>query len=180
MICRNCGSHVPDNQFACDNCGTVTKIVRDVPASDKMTALPMRWFKVLIYFVLFATAALYIYEGVNIILGGQYSQPAAVVRAEFEGLTRIDIIFAVGSFVLAGIAIFARFALAAFRSEAIGALNIVYALNMALIMFYVVSILLVTNGEVLDVVTLFHIPFDLTMIAVNSAYFKKREKLFTN
>ncbi len=180
MICRNCGSHVPDNQFACDNCGTLTKEVRDIPKSAVQTALPMRWFKFLIYFVLFATAALYIYEGVNVLLGGQYAVPAIEAREAFPGLAKIDIFYAIGSIFLAGFAIFARFGLAAYRSVGLGSLNIVYALNMALVMFYVIAVLMVTNGEALDTVTLFHIPFDLVMIAVNSAYFKKREKLFVN
>ncbi len=180
MICRNCGSHVPDNQYACDNCGTLTKEVRDIPVNEKRPPLPMRWYKVLIYFVLFATAALYIYEGINVLLGGQYSVPAIEVREAFPGLTKIDIFYAVCSLFLAGFAIFTRFALAAYRTVGLGALNVVYALNMALVMFYIIAVLLVTNGEALDVVTMFHIPFDLIMIAVNSAYFKKREKLFIN
>ncbi len=180
MICRKCGNHVPDNQYACDHCGTLTKEYQAAPKTLEQKILPMRWFKVLIYFVLFATAALFIYEGVNMLTGGQYDIPAAEVYEDLPALRKLDIMYAGVSFILAIFAIFARFSLAAYRTIGISAVNLVYALNMALAMFYIVAIVLATNGQVLDTVTLLYIPLDLCMIAVNSVYFKKREALFVN
>ncbi len=181
MICRNCGNHVPDNQYACDHCGTLTKQYQEATAASVLKKnLPMKWFKILIYFVLFATAALFVYEGINMLTGGQYDIPAVDVYEELPALRKLDIMYAAASFILAIFAIFARFSLAAYRTIGISALNLVYALNMALAMFYIVAIVLATKGRVVDTITMLYIPLDLSMIAVNSVYFKKREALFVN
>ena len=89
MNCINCGQPINDNAAFCEHCGQPRQEVEQQPV---IAPPPMKWFKFLIYFSLFAGAALNLINGITTILGTQYGEHAELVYATFGSLRTFDIV----------------------------------------------------------------------------------------
>ncbi len=147
--------------------------------------LPMNWFKFVIYFQLFANAVLNIVAAVLTFTGSHYGggYSASLIYAFYPNLKTIDIIYGIFCIVLACIAIFARFRLAAFKKDAITWLMTTYAANIIVPIIYVIlvaSTIGVSASDVLDASSASSIVTSTVLIICSSIYFNKRKHMFVN
>lgn len=145
------------------------------------TALPMNWFKFLIYFALFAGAVLNFIAGINLLSGNSNEMLYRFV----PGLQTLDILYGLVVLVMAGLAVYTRFQLSAYRAKGPKLLTLLYVINL-------VSALVYTIGTYMCVDSNPYIELNesaltsnaasmavcVAMIFVNKTYFQKRASLF--
>ena len=144
--------------------------------------MPMLWYKFLIYFFLWVSAAANILSAYSYVSGGAQTEE---MLAAFPMLKTIDLVYGVLTLGMGVLALLARFALANYRKNA-------PALTVGLFSYgFVIS--LGYNAAVLSMTASSYEPADLiltglsvgtsvimnvVMIACNYVYFKKRRRLF--
>lgn len=155
------------------------------PGPGYASGYPMAWFKFLIYFMLFANAAINIFTAVTYLTGSVYLGED-MTMSDVEALymfyptaKMIDVIYGVLLIALAAYAIFTRFQLSGFKRRGPFLFILMYVLNLVIGLLYSISIMVTLGASPLDYISL--VPSIITsvvMIFVNVVYFKKREELF--
>ena len=148
-------------------------------------AMPMKWYKFLIYFSLILTGLSNMYTGVQAVMGMQYEtkDQAAQVYAAYPGLHILDIVYGILLVVLGVFALIVRQQLAAYRAKGPKYLLIMYIASLVLMLFYIgvgsilsgVNLMAAESG--MQLIT--SILVSLFMIGANKVYFDKRAHLFT-
>ena len=148
--------------------------------------LGMNWFKFIIYFQLFASCAINLYNGIRVLTGAHYSGMAKLVYSMFKGLKAVDILFGLVFIALAAGAIFVRFQLSGFKAMGpklyLGLLIAACAASVA----YVIAVVIVLRSRTgvavgsLIATPIIQVLVTGTMVVVNYIYFKNRKHLFTN
>lgn len=146
--------------------------------------LPMKWFKFLIYFALFASAILNASNGIQMLTGSQYGgeMEKRLVYALFDGLETLDMIMGIAMIALAGFAVYTRIRLAGYYKNGPKMLLIIYIANIALSLIYVIGISSIVSAEYLGstLSSLYSsMAVSIAMTIANYSYFKKRAHLFT-
>lgn len=146
---------------------------------------PMAWFKFLIYFMLFANAAINIFTAVTYLTGSVYLGED-MTMSDVEALymfyptaKMIDVIYGVLLIALAAYAIFTRFQLSGFKRRDPFLFILMYVLNLIIGLLYSISIMFTFETGLLGFISF--VPSIITsvvMIFVNVVYFRKREELF--
>lgn len=208
MFCRFCGKEIPEGGKFCVNCGrsienTETpnqsesgqQVINPMPESayrpvSPATEYPMKWFKFLIYFQLFANAVLYLFSAISSIFGLQYDGDAELIYYIAPGLRVVDVIYGIVCLGLMAGAIVVRQKLAHYRKNA-PVLYIGFVTAGSVIgLVYTFATMAVTGaispyalGESLALIsaavlgTLIGVGI---FIPLNYIYFKKRKELFIN
>lgn len=201
MFCPNCGTNLPDNSTFCSNCGA--QINNPAPQQQYQppqqpyqppyqppyepyntmgNTMPMKWYKFLIYFALFAGAVLNIINGIMMLTGSQYDGSASLVYAFFDGLQAIDMIVGAACIGLAALQIYTRFRLSGYYQNAAKFVSITYIAAVVINLFYIIGVLVVLPSSVteyLDFSTfIVQIVISALMVVVNNTYFNKRKHLF--
>ena len=146
---------------------------------------PMAWFKFLIYFMLFANAAINIFTAVTYLTGSVYLGED-MTMSDVEALymfyptaKMIDVIYGVLLIALAAYAIFTRFQLSGFKRRGPFLFILMYVLNLVIGLLYGISIMFTFETGMLGFISLVPpIITSVVMIFVNVVYFRKREELF--
>ena len=192
MYCNNCDSFVSDGTTFCPSCGiklpTSAQAPYQQPAYTVTTQqeMPMKWFKFLIYFGLFASFVLNIYGGGMILAGAHYGseQEASLVYAVFEDLKTLDIIVGIGMLAAGVLALYARFRLAGYRQNGpkmITALYTTALVTNTICIIGLTAIVSEASSQEIDMSSYFaNLATSFAMIVANSVYFKKRQHLFVN
>ena len=213
MLCPNCGSLLTDGSRFCPYCGSQleaqpaqeTAPVRsepyvtqedprtppryDVIPADPLPADPMhdprgmKWFKFIIYFQLFASAALNLLNAFQLFTGAQYEGQAERVYLLFPGLKTADLLYGALCLVMAALAIYVRFRLAKFRQNGpklYYTLLIVAIVGALLYLFLAGAAMGQPVSELLDGNVLITILSGAFLLIVNMIYFGKRMDLFVN
>lgn len=191
MYCGHCNAPLEENAAFCSKCGTPVareavqqpEIGYQPPQPDNTAnpanALPMNWFKFLIYFLLWAGAVLNVISGFSMITGMQYGEEAGLVYAFFEGLQMLDVFIGICTIALAGLGIYTRFRLAGFYKNGPKMLTMTYACGIAISLIYLIGAASIVSAEVIDSSSIASLAGSAVMIAINTVYFKKRAALFT-
>ena len=146
---------------------------------------PMAWFKFLIYFMLFANAAINIFTAVTYLTGSIYldedmtMSDVEVLYMFYPTAKMIDVIYGVLLIALAAYAIFTRFQLSGFKRRGPFLFILMYVLNLVIGLLYSISIMFTFETGLLGFISF--VPSIITsvvMIFVNVVYFRKREELF--
>ena len=146
---------------------------------------PMAWFKFLIYFMLFANAAINIFTAVTYLTGSIYldgdmtMSDVEVLYLFYPTAKMIDVIYGVLLIALAAYAIFTRFQLSGFKRRGPFLFILMYVLNLVIGLLYGISIMFTFETVLLGFISF--VPSIITsvvMIFVNVVYFRKREELF--
>ena len=196
MFCRNCGSQYDDQAQFCPNCGTPTQPTAPTqsynyeqsynynPTPQNGPDMPMKWYKFLIYFSLFAGAILNGISGLNFLTGTVYGSDSSLVYSVFDGLRVLDIIMGVGLLGFAVLAIYTRMRLAGYYSNAPKLICITYAASAVLNLIYIIGILVILPSYALEYInftsTIANIVSSFIMVGANYVYFNKRSHLFVN
>ena len=146
---------------------------------------PMAWFKFLIYFMLFANAAINIFTAVTYLTGSVYlgedmtMSDVEALYMSYPTAKMIDVIYGVLLIALAAYAIFTRFQLSGFKRRGPFLFILMYVLNLVIGLLYSISIMFTFETGLLGFISF--VPSIITsvvMIFVNIVYFRKREELF--
>ena len=214
MFCSKCGNQVADDAAFCDKCGARLNAQPHQPprapahpqgaqyqyqppqrqsygsapqAPYGLAPIGMKWFKFLIYFLLFATAIINAFNGISIINGGHYTvdgvNVSEAVYAEYSALQMIDVLYGLALIATGGFQIYIRFQLAAFKKNApilFMYLYIVLAVIMAVYCFAVMGVVpyTVVSHSVLMGQAIGGFVGAGVMFWLNKIYFDKRSHLF--
>ena len=192
MFCTNCGSNVDKGTRYCPTCGAMMpQAVEEQPIQivepfvepeETIAKPPMKWFKFLIYFGLFLGALVSLSTAIDFFTGSVYDGNADLVYSAFGDLKTLDMLTAVLSLVMAGVAIYARFRLAGYYKNGPMMLVVTYAGGMVITLVYIIGIYAILPSYILESMDtssyISAMAMSLAMIAANWKYFKKREYLF--
>lgn len=165
---------------------TVLKGAANVANEKKLPAPtdhPMKWYKFLIWFGLWAGAALLAVQGIGYLTGISYKDgsglSADTVYGTYPGLRVWDRIYGAGLLALGALNIFTRFRLSGFKENGPKCLYIVYALEAVLAVVNAITVATITgvSGSVRAVVSVLAA---IVLILLNRSYFAKRAELFVN
>lgn len=144
--------------------------------------LPMNWYKFLIYFALWISAAVNLMSAFTYITGRAQTEE---VLAAFPALGAIDIGYGILTFGMAILALLTRYALANRKRHAPRLTVTLYTYGMVISAVYNIAVLCLTHSsyeQVELIVTVMSVCTSLilnaVMIACNHVYFKKRKSMF--
>lgn len=215
MRCTVCNTEIEVNAKFCSNCGsaiTMDPINQNVgfiqqtpkvegwyndnnrvfnPQTGLYTAMqnqmPMKWYKFLIYFSLFAGAALNCYNAIQILTGKQYTyngfNQSDRIYSYYSGLQAVDIIYGLLIIVLSMFGIVTRQKLKGFSKQGPKFILWFYVGSLILSLTYLVIVTLITEiqlSELLSTRFVTSITTGIIMIFANKTYFANREHLFIN
>lgn len=198
MFCKNCGAAIEEGQTSCPVCGTAvpSESERSVSAQyayPPATALPMKWYKFLINFMLFFSAALNAISGVQLIIGDQYRDGnvdmSGLVYSQFGALKTVDVVAGIVLIAFALFTLYVRSRLAGYCKNGPKMLLLMYILGFAYTVLYTaaVYITLASYGVSLNIVdflltdgvaVLTTAVVDGVMFVINLEYFRNRKHLF--
>ena len=152
----------------------------------------MKWFKFLIYFLLFFFALINLGNAAMLFTGFHYerNQEGArdLVYSVFPKLKTIDIVFGVLFIIMAVFVIFVRFRLAGYKENGPRLLYFYFASVIVINLIYAITVKIYLNSvnpQAGDAIKVFSTVWPLMifwglMIIVNRTYFEKRFRLFIN
>ena len=162
------------------------KMSGNAPESKEWTEqnspdMPMKWYKFIICFQLFAGALVSLAVGFGSIIGWKYGgeQQAATVYAEFSGLQIVDVILCFLYVALAVMSVVVRQRLAAFRKNGPWLYMILLCEYLLLAVISWVLETLSTGSIRLEAGMLAGWAVQFVLICLNLVYFGKRKQLFT-
>ena len=150
--------------------------------------LGMKWYKFLIYFLLFAAGILNIIGGIVYLTGGQYGSAleAKLVYAVFSNLKTMDIVYGIVCIALGVFQIYTRFQLASYKAKAPSYILYMYVINGAATAIYsfvvsgMIDVLLPAESAQLSGQAIGAILGAALFVWLNKIYFDKRKHLFVN
>lgn len=198
MFCKNCGAAIEEGQTSCPVCGTAVPSESERAATAQYayppaTALPMKWYKFLINFMLFFSAALNAISGVQLIIGDQYRDGnvdmSGLVYSQFGALKTVDVVAGIVLIAFALFTLYTRSRLAGYCKNGPKMLLLLYILGFAYTVLYAaaVDITLASYGVSLNIVdflltdgvtVLTTAVVDGVMFVINLEYFRNRKHLF--
>ena len=198
MFCKNCGAAIEEGQTSCPVCGTAvpSESERSVSAQyayPPATALPMKWYKFLINFMLFFSVVLNANSGVQLINGDQYRDGnvdmSGLVYSQFGALKTVDVVAGIVMIAFALFTLYVRSRLAGYCKNGPKMLLLLYILGFAYTVLYAaaVDITLASYGVSLNIVdflltdgvtVLTTAVVDGVMFVINLEYFRNRKHLF--
>lgn len=149
---------------------------------------PMKWYKFLIYFSLFAGAVLNVINAISYLTGSVYISQGFDISdinylyTVYHGLQTADIIYSIVLIGLAVLGFVARFQLAKYKAKGPILLYALSAGSMAVSLIYSIatySILSVDIGaEIAPLIS--NLVTQTVMLVLNYVYFNKRKDMFVN
>lgn len=196
MYCRFCGKEIPEGARFCINCGKEVDVAETYsPVNPAVVVNPaqnyhLAWFKFIIYFQLFAIAAVMTCNAVTCLFGLAYGDDAGLIYGICPPLKAIDMIYGIICLGVAVTAIFVRQRMAHYREKApvlyMGFIGVVMALGL-LYNFAVLAALGTVSSSVMESgaanvagTVLGTVIGAVVYFPLNYIYFKKRKELFVN
>lgn len=185
MICPKCGAAIDDAAQNCPICGVEVVKSEYVEQQPVLVAEhPMKWFKFLIYFSLFASAVLNGINAIGFLTGSMYGEEATLVYEVFDGLKALDTSVGIAMLGVAVLAIYTRFRLAKYCSNGPAMVGVTYIAVASINVLYIIGAYMVLPAEVMQQIdissTITSVCVAIAMVFVNRVYFKKRSHLFIN
>ena len=150
----------------------------------------LAWFKFIIYFQLFANAAVMVYNAVTCLFGLAYGDDAAVVYAVCPGLKVVDVIYGIICLCAAVTAILIRQRLGHYKKNApvfymsfvgaVMALGLLYNFAVLAVLNTVSSSVMQAGAANMAETVLGTVIGAAVYFPLNYIYFKKRKELFVN
>lgn len=192
MRCGQCDEVLPEGARFCPKCGSV-QLLPDgspPPSDGKLPpgilahAYPMKWYKALIYVILFLSALWYLINGVQLLAGTAYGAPSAEVYGMFPALKPLSIIMGLLYLGMAGGFLLTRQKLAGFRKDAVWWLLGLYVLDLVLSLVFGIAQWVIFKdlkfaGDILGSLLISSI-MSIVFLVLNRIYFDNREELFVN
>ncbi len=172
MFCPNCGYSIDPAAKFCPNCGAAIPSTdqTDQPGTEtfEKPQMPMKWFKFLIYFALFAGAVINIVNGIS----NLFSQSLFIEEVILNKT------FAIATIALGAFGIYTRFRLAGFYKNGPQMLLYLYAASVTMSFVYGIAFISVFGNASALIAAIPSIIVGCIMIGVNNVYFQNRSHLF--
>lgn len=179
MYCGRCGKEVPDGMEYCSMCQFQIKTQTEASAAT-VPDMPMKWYKFLIYFLLFASMVINTLSGFGYISGIHYLGMANEVYTAYPAMKAVDFVMGIFSIGYAVFALFTRMHLARFSKTAPSLIIWFYSLNPICNILYTGAVSLVLGQSAFDSNFIGRLLGFALVLACNVVYFKKRAHLFVN
>ncbi len=182
MLCKDCGTTIPENSLTCPNCGAPISNTQ----LQEIEELPMNWYNFLIRFGLWIAGIVILIIGIGQLLGLPYvlrDMDPMLIYAQYPLLMFLDLIYGVCCLGLGVLFIIARFRMAAFKAKSPALLYYGYALCIItpLLYSFVSGRILGTPAkELFGIYEILQLLGTAAGVALNVIYFNKREHLFYN
>lgn len=215
MYCEKCGARVPDDLEFCSSCGarllfrlkpstaqnqgynqqqsqsTYQSNYQQEFASSDPADYKMKWFKLLIYFSLFASAIFNCFNAWRYLTGSVYeslgdiyelygSNAGAAVYYVYPGLKAADVVYGIAVIAIAVFSVYTRFQLSGYKKNGPMCLLVLYAFNAIVAVVYVLAGSAIIGQNCMDASTIATVASSVVMILANRTYFNKRKSLFVN
>lgn len=201
MQCPKCGVTAPEGSSFCADCGARLPQSSPYPnrepapqaeetaprpsgASDPKTLAGggrgLGWYKFLIYFALWLSAVLSLWNGIKMLTGLAYGSDAALVYRYLPTLKIVDMAYGVLILLCAALAIYSRFMLAQYRRSGPPCLYALYIATNAADLLYVAATSLLLGESTLNSQTASSCVTSVIFLIINITYFQKRKHLFVN
>lgn len=187
MFCRFCGKELPEGARFCNNCG---RAVDFIPLQLAVRGRPMAWFKFIIYFQLFANAALNLIIAFIWITGLHYGESAGLCYEICPPLKVSDVIYGFVCIACAAGAIVVRQKLAHYKKNApawyIGFIVVSLTIGQISSVADYLAVTFASEGylEIKLAELLRNVVFVVAgicfLVPLNYIYFRKRKDLFVN
>jgi len=178
MYCGKCGKEIPGGMEYCPACHL--QIQTQTSVRSAQNEMPMKWYKFLIYFSLFASAVVNTVMGVATIFGKHYSDFADQVYAAFPALKPVDIVMGVFTIAFGAYALYVRNRLAGYYRNGPSVIAAMYIASAAASFIYVFICSIIIGQSAFTPDIIFRTIGDIIMIIANIIYFNKRRHLFVN
>lgn len=186
-ICPHCGAQLMDEEAQfCTACGNSMTDTNNNISEFNVYQPPMKWYKFLIYFALFAGAVLNFANGISYITGSVYfvqtngDLTADMVYMVYPSLKVINIIYGIAVIGLAAMCIVTRMKLAGYKADGPKFLYITYGVGTAIGLIYALVIGITTGISVVDATLIAPIIVMIIYLFLNYKYFSKRSHMFRN
>ena len=147
---------------------------------EHQPAMPMKWYKFLIYVSLFLSGISNIFMGVQAITGMQYGDAvsASQVYSMYSGLKIVDVVYGAALVAIGVYAFIVRSKLAHYRTGAPKHLLLLYALAFIMNLVYVAGASLAIGMNLMSADVVMSLIVSIIMLIANKVYFDKRAHLF--
>jgi uncharacterized membrane protein len=186
MNCPNCNKPIPDGSVICPEC--LTTLPRSAaentvqPQANEAQPLPMKWYKFLIFFALWAGALLDLFSGVSTLTGMPYTAQGVTPKQVYgyfgAGLHILDVVVGILMIGLAVFAIVVRFRLSGYKKDGPKLLLLLYGVSAVVSLVYTFAAGAITSTNIFETSTVTNLAVSVVMIIVNRIYFQKRSHLF--
>lgn len=205
ITCKVCGAVVDNTRVSvCPRCNN--ELTSQYPVDGVQTnanamvgyAQPMKWFKFIIWFQLFASAIGNLYNGIQYLTGDLYGEATEVMYEVFTSLKTLNTVYGYFCIFIALYAIVTRFMLSGFKSIGPKLLYFLYILLGVTTLVYTLLFQNITNinddlkgyyyairglSFNIDYISMWirvagNLIANLVLICVNFAYFSNRSNLF--
>ncbi len=170
MFCPKCGHSIDSSAQFCQNCGAPVAAPAGNPFQQPQ--MPMKWYKFLIYFALWAGGILNIINGIM-----TFFQKSLYIEFAI-----INFVYSIALIALGAFSIYTRYRLAGFYKNGPQLLLYVYIANAALTVAYSALAYIATPLApiITDMVSITAtVITSAVMVGLNNVYFQKRSHLFT-
>lgn len=152
---------------------------------EQQPQLPMKWHKFLIYFSLWASAAVVVFNGITLLTGMHYGggNQTELVYRMYEGMKPVDLLFGLVMIAFAIAYIITRFQLAGMKRQGT---KLVVWLPLAVAAFdllYPLAVSFVTDlplGELMDSASVGGMIGGVVLAMCNRQYYGKRDFMFSD
>lgn len=192
MKCQQCGDILQEGARFCPKCGAV-QLCADgslPPPDEKISpeiladSYPMKWYKALIYVILFLNALSLLINGFQLLSGSAYGDNYEAIYRLFPGLKNLSIMMGAVYLVMAAARLFVRQMLAGFRKTAPQWLLGLYIADVIISLIYCFATMLIVKEAIFSATLVTSMILGTVGSAIfflaNLTYFKKRKFMFVN
>ena len=183
-FCMECGAKMPEQETGGIREPIESPVQPSVPAQPAVQqALQepgMKWFKFLIYFLLWLSALVNLGGAGTALVGLGLQEELRVVYAYLPGLKTLNLVYGVLMIGFAAFTVYTRYRLARFCRNGPFCLCLSYGLNELLSIAYSAAAALIAQVSLTELYRFSSLLASAAMLAVNIVYFRKRQDLFVN
>ena len=197
-VCNNCGNQISDGQLTCPICGAYTgagaQADNQAPQQNMYNQqgmynqapqqpqpeLGMKWFHFVIYFQLFVSTLVGLWNGFQLLTGRIYGENTDRVYSYFSGLKGVDTIIGICYIALGIFSLVTRFMLADFKKSGPAMYIGMQVADLVVLIAYIASVTSIVDGlsEYISSSNYGSLATSIVMLICNIVYFKKRKHLF--